>query len=112
MARTLLFVVDPPDSLKAYKDTTVTMMRAAQKRGHATWVCEQTGLFLDKGEVRARATRLSLTDNDEDWYRAHESEARPLKAFDAVLMRKDPPFDLEYVASTWLLSAAVREGAR
>jgi len=88
------------------------MMRAAQKRGHATWVCEQTSLFLDKSEVCAEATRLSLTDNDEDWYRAHESEARALKRFDAVLMRKDPPFDLEYVVSTWLLSAAVREGAK
>jgi glutathione synthase len=88
------------------------MMRAAQKRGHAIWVSEQQNLFLDKSEVRAQATRISLTDNDEDWYRAHESEPRALKAFDAVLMRKDPPFDLEYVVSTWLLSAAVRQGAK
>ncbi len=88
------------------------MMRAAQARGHACWVCEQTDLHLEKSSVGARATRLSLTDNDQDWYRAHESEARPLKSFGAVLMRKDPPFDLEYVASTWLLSAAVREGAK
>jgi glutathione synthase len=88
------------------------MMRAAQARGHVAWVCEQTDLFLDKASVGARATRLSLTDNDEDWYRAHESETRPLRRFDAVLMRKDPPFDLEYVSSTWLLSAAAREGAK
>jgi len=88
------------------------MMRAAQARGHAIWFAEQEDLFLLKSEVSARATRISLTDNDEDWYRAHESETRPLKGFEAVLMRKDPPFDLEYVASTWLLSAAVREGAR
>ena len=88
------------------------MMRAAQARGHSTWVCEPEDLFLDKASVGARATRLSLTDNDEDWYRGHETEARPLKSFGAVLMRKDPPFDLEYVASTWLLSAAVREGAK
>jgi glutathione synthase len=88
------------------------MMRAAQKRGHAVFVCEQHDLFFLKDKVAARATRLSLADNDEDWYRAHESAEEPLKAFDAVLMRKDPPFDLEYVVSTWLLSAAVREGAR
>ena len=88
------------------------MMRAAQARGHAAWVCEQTDLFLDQASVGARATRITLTDNDEDWYRAHESETRALKRFDAVLMRKDPPFDLEYVSSTWLLSAAVREGAK
>jgi glutathione synthase len=88
------------------------MMRAAQSRGHACWVCEQADLSWQKGSVGARATRFSLTDNDEDWYRPHESEARPLKKFDAVLMRKDPPFDLEYVSSTWLLSAAAREGAK
>jgi len=88
------------------------MMRAAQARGYAIWVCEPENLLLNKSEVSAHATRLSLTDNDEDWYRAHESETRALKSFAAVLMRKDPPFDLEYVASTWLLSAAVREGAR
>jgi glutathione synthase len=87
------------------------MMRAAQARGHAVWVCEMTDLAW-RGGVSARATRLSLTDNDEDWYRAHESEEQPLAKFSAVLMRKDPPFDLEYVVATWLLSAAVREGAR
>src|SRR5687768_5359739 len=88
------------------------MMRAAQKRGHAVWVCEQQSLQWTQGRVAAAAQRISLTDNDEDWYRAHETEARPLKGFSATLMRKDPPFDLEYVTSTWLLSAAVREGAR
>jgi glutathione synthase len=88
------------------------MMRAAQARGHRIWICEQTALHWVNNRVATRCTRLSLTDNDEDWYRAHESEARALAKFDAVLMRKDPPFDLEYVVSTWLLSAAVREGAR
>ncbi|MEA3194186.1 MAG: glutathione synthase [Betaproteobacteria bacterium] len=88
------------------------MMRAAQARGHAIWVCEQEHLSWDKSGASARATRLSLTDNDEDWYRAHESAPRPLAQFDAVLMRKDPPFDLEYVASTWVLSEGERQGAR
>ena len=112
MTAALLFIVDPLDSLKAYKDSSVAMMRAAQARGHAIWAAEQTQLSWAKRGVTAEAVRISLTDNDEDWYRAHETEARPLKAYAAVLMRKDPPFDLEYVASTWLLSAAVREGAR
>ena len=87
------------------------MMRAAQARGHGVFVCEQDGLFW-KGGVCARATCISLADNDEDWYRAHGTEEARLADFGAVLMRKDPPFDLEYVVSTWLLSAAVREGAR
>jgi glutathione synthase len=108
----LLFVIDAPGSLKAYKDTSVAMMRAAQKRGHAVWVCEQESLHWKQGRVSAAAQRISLTDNDEDWYRAHETATRPLADYAATLMRKDPPFDLEYVVSTWLLSAAVRDGAR
>ena len=88
------------------------MMRAAQKRGHGVWVCEQEALHWSSGAVAAQAQRLSLTDNDEDWYRPHERAMRPLRSFSATLMRKDPPFDLEYVVSTWLLSAATREGAR
>ena len=87
------------------------MMRAAQARGHTVFACEQADLFWRKKSVLGRATRLSLADNDEDWYRAHETAERPLFEFDAVLMRKDPPFDMEYVASTWLLSEAERQGA-
>ncbi|HEU4440603.1 MAG TPA: glutathione synthase [Burkholderiales bacterium] len=108
----LLFVIDAPESLKAYKDTSVAMMRAAQRRGQAVWVCEQESLHWKQGRVSAAAQRISLADNDEDWYRAHETATRPLADFAATLMRKDPPFDLEYVVSTWLLSAAVRDGAR
>jgi glutathione synthase len=108
----LLFIIDPPDTLKAYKDTTVSMMRAAEARGHAVYVCEQPSLAWHAGSVGAEALRIHLTDNDEDWYRRDGHAQRSLAWFDAVLMRKDPPFDLEYVTSTWLLSAAVREGAR
>ena len=108
----LLFVIDPLDSLKAYKDTTVAMMRAAQSRGHAVYACEQASLTWRDGEVSAETLRMTLADNDEDWYRPHERARRGLARFDAVLMRKDPPFDLEYVTSTWLLSAARRSGAR
>ena len=112
MGIALLFIVDPLESLKAYKDSSVAMMRAAQSRGHAIWAAEQATLHWSKSSVAASATRISLTDNDEDWYRPHETETRRLKDFAAVLMRKDPPFDIEYVASTWLLSAAAREGAK
>ena len=88
------------------------MMRAAQRRGHAIWACEQDNLLWRNNLVEAQATRLSLADNDEDWYRRHETAERPLQSFNAVLMRKDPVFDTEYVASTWLLSEAERQGAR
>ena len=88
------------------------MMRAAQARGHEVHVCEQEQLHWAANRVATRALRIALTGNDEDWYRPHETGPRALAEFDAVLMRKDPPFDLEYISTTWLLSAAVREGAR
>jgi glutathione synthase len=75
-------------------------------------VCEQESLHWMQGRVAAASQRISLADNDEDWYRPHESAVRSLTEFGATLMRKDPPFDLEYVTSTWLLSEAAREGAR
>ncbi|MBI3375921.1 MAG: glutathione synthase [Betaproteobacteria bacterium] len=111
------FVIDPLESLKAYKDTTVCMMREAQARGHAVWVCQQDEIAWRSGAtsgdgVSAEFTRLSLEGSDDDWYRAQETRDRRLADFDAVLMRKDPPFDLEYVTSTWLLEQAEREGAR
>jgi glutathione synthase len=106
-----LFILDPLEELKAYKDTSVAMMRAAQSRSHEVWYCEQADLY-SRGRVQANAGRLSLADNDEDWYRAHEKKSTELGAFDAVLMRKDPPFDMEYLTSVWLLSQAEREGAR
>jgi glutathione synthase len=74
LALRLLFIVDPLESLKAYKDSSVAMMRAAQLRGHSVWAAEPSHLHWSKGRVSAQATRLSLADNDEDWYRAHENE--------------------------------------
>jgi glutathione synthase len=113
----LLFILDPLPDLKAYKDTSVAMMRAAQARGHEVHAGRQESLVCSFGQgspatLSADATRISLTDNDEDWFRPHESARHRLRAFDAVVMRKDPPFDMEYVASTWLLEAAERDGAR
>jgi glutathione synthase len=108
----LLFIIDPPEEIKAYKDTTVCMMRAAQRRGHRVHVCAQASLAWRAGPVTAHAMRLALTDNDEDWFRRDGTAQTALQDFGAVLMRKDPPFDMEYVASTWLLSEAERQGAR
>ena len=106
------FVLDPLDSLKAYKDTSVAMMRALQARGHALFALEQSDIFWDSGKTHAHAHPLTVTADDHDWYRAGELLARPLASFAAVLMRKDPPFDMEYVYSTYLLEAAEGEGAR
>ena len=106
------FILDPLDSLKAYKDTSVAMMRALQARGHALFALEQSDVFWDVGATQARVRPLTVTGDDHEWYRAREPLARPLASFAAVLMRKDPPFDMEYVYSTYLLEAAEGEGAR
>jgi len=106
------FVVDPLDSLKAYKDSSIAMMRAMQARGHALFALQQPDIFWEDGATRARVRPLSVSADNHDWYRAGEAAVRPLASFSAVLMRKDPPFDMEYVYSTYLLEAAEREGAR
>ena len=106
------FVLDPLDSLKAYKDTSVAMMRALQARGHSLFALEQSDIFWDGGKTNAQVRPLAVTADDHDWYRAGELAARRLASFAAVLMRKDPPFDMEYVYSTYLLEAAESEGAR
>ncbi|MDR1424923.1 MAG: glutathione synthase [Azoarcus sp.] len=108
----LAFIVDPLDSLKAYKDSSVAMMRAAAARGHATWAIRREDLCWRDGAVRARAVPLTLGDDDHDWYAAGAAKVRELAAFDAVLMRQDPPFDFEYVAATWLLERAAAARAR
>jgi glutathione synthase len=108
----LLFILDPLEELKAYKDTSVAMMRAAQKRGHEIHWAEQGSLFWRK-RACVLAQRLVLKSNDKSWYETRGKPAEHVLAdYDAVLMRKDPPFDLEYLTSIWLLSQAEREGAR
>jgi len=106
------FILDPLPELKAYKDTSVAMMRALAKRGHRIFAGEQRHLVWEDGVTRMRAVPLELEDDDQDWYKAGAVEERQLEDYAAVLMRKDPPFDMEYVYSTYLLEAAEARGAR
>ncbi|MDH5534172.1 MAG: glutathione synthase [Betaproteobacteria bacterium] len=108
----LAFIADPLDSFQTYKDTTFAMMREAAARGYALYAMEQQDLVWRDGVVSGRARRLHLTGEKKAWYRADASAASPLAEFDAVLMRKDPPFDMEYVYSTYLLELAEMQGAR
>ena len=107
----LLFILDPLESLKAYKDTSVAIMRAAHARGHRIFSCSQGEIFW-KGRVITLARELSLTGDDGAWYRVQAPQEAALASFDAVLNRKDPPFDLEYLTASWLLAQAERDGAR
>ena len=108
-----LFVADPIEHFKIYKDTTFSMMREAQRRGHAISVCEPRHMSWQRGRpVTAKVRSITLTGSPDAWFREESTDERPLHAFDAVLMRKDPPFDAEYIYATHLLEQAEREGAR
>lgn len=108
----LCVILDPLESIKPYKDSTYAMMVEAAARGHTLHVMMQEGLVWKGGRVLGGAAPITLTGDEEDWYRLGTSSEMPLTDFDAVLMRKDPPFDMEYVTSTWLLERAVAQGAR
>ncbi|HSV69448.1 MAG TPA: glutathione synthase [Methylibium sp.] len=109
----LLFIADPLDGFKTAKDSTFAMMREAAARGHALLACEPKDILWRRGGVvTAHARALTLTGASDDWVRAAAPAALALKDVDAVLMRKDPPFDSEYFYATHLLEQAEREGAR
>ena len=108
----VLFVVDPLDGLKAYKDSSVAMMRELVARGHDVWATTLPDLFWTEAEVRAAAQLLRVHADHKHWFDVIEEAVQPLASFDAVLMRKDPPFDNEYLYATYLLEAAQRQGAR
>jgi glutathione synthase len=107
-----LFVVDPLDELKAYKDSSVAMMRELARRGARVCACTPAQLALRDGDVLAHASELEVSMTDATWYVEHAASAVPLTQFDAVLMRKDPPFDVEFLNATLLLSRAAAHGAR
>ena len=92
----LLFVADPLESFKTYKDSTFAMMREAARRGHELWACEPAGLVWRKGSrVVARAARaITLTDHEQDWFIVASQGELALADAGAVVMRKDPPFDM------------------
>ena len=122
----ILFVADPLESFKIYKDTTFSMMRELQRRGHTLAACEPQGLSWQSGHrVMAHVRDITLTgEQGDEWFRTAQqlfndrpqasdgTRAQAVCEFDAVLMRKDPPFDAQYIYSTHLLEQAEREGAR
>lgn len=108
----ILFVADPIDTFKIQKDSTFVMMREAQRRGHAISVCEPSAMSWQRGgSVLAHISGIRLTGDANAWYSSSGSASHALKDFDAVIMRKDPPFDTEYFYATHLLEQAEREGA-
>jgi glutathione synthase len=108
----IAFLIDPLAGLKPYKDSSIAMMREAARRGHRVSVFEQGDMAWRDGRVEARTVALTVSDDDTDWVRTGAGSTGDLARFDAVLMRKDPPFDMEYVYATYLLELAERGGAR
>lgn len=109
----ILFIADPLESFKIYKDTTFSMMREAQKRGHQVVACQMTDVRWQHGEtVSAQVRDITLTGQPDAWFTQTATGRANLMDFDAVIMRTDPPFDSEYFYATHLLSQAEREGAK
>ncbi len=109
----IAIIVDPLDTFKIYKDSTYAMMQVAQERGHELFVLQQEDLLLKAGSVFGHVSRVSLLPQElqiSTWYQLEETQLCPLSDFDAVLMRKDPPFDMEYIYSTYLLELAEKQG--
>jgi len=104
-------VMDPLGSIKPTKDSSFAMMLAAQRRGWAVWYLEVEDLHLRDERPLARMRRVALDDRPTDWYRVLAEETRPLEGLPLILMRKDPPFDMEYVYATYLLEQAQRRGS-
>ncbi len=116
----ILFIIDPIEKLKAYKDTSVAMMRAAQTRGHEIFTCEANHLASVNGKIVASLSAVKVNDDDHAWYSAIPAGEQTIASFGAglgansgaVIMRKDPPFDAEYLYATHLLSRAETQGAK
>jgi glutathione synthase len=113
----VLFVLDPLPGLNAYKDSSVAMMQALVARGHHFSVALQGDVFIERGQVLARATQINLVaganlHEPHWWTEVGTPVDTPLSAFSAVLMRKDPPFDMEYVYITHMFDYAQAQGAR
>jgi glutathione synthase len=109
----ILFVADPLQSFKIYKDTSFAMMRAAQARGHQVAACEPGHISWVRGsKVQAQVQSITLTGQADAWYSVDQTALCEMSSFDAIVMRKDPPFDSEFFYATHLLEQAEREGAR
>ena len=112
----ILFIADPLATFKTYKDTTYAMMREAVKRGHKLHHTLAGELYVQNGKVVAQAAPFQFIgakdDHDHEWFKPQGKVQAALTEFDAVIMRTDPPFDMQYLYSTQLLTLAEQQGAK
>lgn len=110
-SRRLGVIMDPIVGIKPAKDTTLAMLLEAARRGWELWYFEIGDLWIAAGEARGSGRPLAVRDDPARWFDLGERREMPLGEFDVILMRKDPPFDMEYVYSTYLLERAEAAGA-
>lgn len=103
-------VMDPISQVKVAKDSSMAMMLEAQKRGYELYYMEMKDLYLEQGQCRATTHKVKVFDDSEHWYELSEPEDIAVSDLDAVLMRKDPPFDTEFIYATYMLERAEVEG--
>ena len=103
-------VMDPIASINFHKDTSLALLNAAQERGLELWYMEQSDLYIHQGKAMARMAPLKVWMNPERWFELDDYQELPLSSLNMLLMRKDPPFDSEFVYSTYILEMAEREG--
>jgi len=103
-------VMDPISGIVTYKDSTFAMLLEAQRRGHDLWYMEPSNLTMRDGLAFGHMRPLSVTDRNEDWFTLGESQNLELGELDFLLMRKDPPFDMDYVYTTYVLDLAEKAG--
>src|SRR5690606_9264923 len=106
----VLVVMDPIETIKPAKDTTLAMMLAAQQRGWSLWCAGQSDLWLRDGVAFGRPRPVRVRDDKARWFELGEAHQAPLADFNVVLMRKDPPFDMEYIYTTYILERAEQQG--
>jgi glutathione synthase len=107
----VLVVMDPIETVNLKKDSTMAMLWAAARRGHELGYALQGDLFIDQGKAFGNIAPLQVFENSKDYYQLGEKRRESLASYDVVLMRKDPPFDLRFIYTTYILEQAEREGA-
>jgi glutathione synthase len=110
MSKNLGIVMDPIDKIKVSKDSSFAMLLAAQARGWTLWYMELNDLWLCDGHANAFMRQLQVRDDPKNWFTLGTSQTAPLDTLSVILMRKDPPFDLEYIVATYLLEQTEAAG--
>mgnify|MGYP001814499153 FL=1 len=103
-------VMDPIGEIKTYKDSTFAMLLEAQRRGHMLYYMEPRDIFAEDGRVFAHMQQLEVRDNTTDWFSLASVSRKPVDELDIVLMRRDPPFDMDYIYTTYMLELAEMAG--